>query len=233
MGEKKMPESLLLHTGTIRRYLPAVLRKNINGWNIEYYAYNQITQSLERKRIRVNRERKRARTFAEFRAITSQMIVQINCQLAGGWSPYSIVSTLPAMPYSIPAADSKPISDAHVTGTNAHETEEDNSISMSLMLKRYIAAKKHDLTENTMRSYQSFCNNLKKWVVSKYPDLRSNRFTQRMAVEYMDHVLEGLNSNKNGKARKHEDGTVSNRTYKVYMTFLVPKFCCTPNKYYI
>lgn len=206
-----MPESLLLHTGTIRRYLPAVLRKNINGWNIEYYAYDQITQSLERKRIRVNRERKRARTFAEFRAITSQMIVQINCQLAGGWSPYSIASTLPAMPYSIPAADSKPISDAHVTGTTDHETEEDNSISMSLMLQRYITAKKHDLTENTMRSYQSFCNNLKKWVLSKYPDLRSNRFTQRMAVEYMDHVLEGHNSNKNGKARKHEDGTVSNR----------------------
>ena len=215
-----MPESLLLHTGTIRRYLPAVLRKNCNGWNIEYYAYNQITQSLERKRIRVNKERKRARTFAEFRAITSQMIVQINCQLAGGWSPYSIASTLPAMPYPVPAADSKPVSDAHVTGTNAHvtgtnaqETEEDNSIPMPLMLQRYIAAKKHDLTENTMRSYQSFCNNLKKWVLAKYPDLRSNRFTQRMAAEYMDHVLEGHNSNKNGKARKHEDGTVSNRTY--------------------
>ena len=59
--------------GTMRRYLPAVLRQNAMGWYIEYYAYNQISQSLERKRVRVNRERKRARTFAEFRSITSRI----------------------------------------------------------------------------------------------------------------------------------------------------------------
>ena len=79
--------------GTMRRYLPAVLRQNSMGWYIEYYAYNQISHSLERKRVRVNRERKRARTFAEFRSITSQMIIRINCQLGGGWSPYAITDT--------------------------------------------------------------------------------------------------------------------------------------------
>ena len=87
-----MPE-LQQNFGTMRRYLPAVLRQNSMGWYIEYYAFNQISQSLERKRVRVNRERKRARTFAEFRSITSQMIIRINCQLAGGWSPYAITDT--------------------------------------------------------------------------------------------------------------------------------------------
>lgn len=65
-----MPE-LQQNFGTMRRYLPAVLRQNCMGWYIEYYAYNQISQELERKRMRVNRERQRARTFAEFRSITS------------------------------------------------------------------------------------------------------------------------------------------------------------------
>ena len=63
----------------MRRYLPAVLRQNSMGWYIEYYAFNQISKSLERKRVRVNRERKRARTFAEFRSITSPY------QLPVGW----------------------------------------------------------------------------------------------------------------------------------------------------
>ena len=83
-----MPE-LQQNFGTLRQYLPAVLRQNSMGWYIEYYAYNQISKGLERKRVRVNRERKRARTFAEFRSITTQMIIKINCRLESGWSPYS------------------------------------------------------------------------------------------------------------------------------------------------
>ena len=59
---------------SLRRYLPAVLRQNSMGWYIEYYAYNQVTKSLERKRMRVNRERKKSRTFAEFRALTNEKI---------------------------------------------------------------------------------------------------------------------------------------------------------------
>lgn len=81
-----MPE-VQLNFGTMRRYMPAVLKSNTNGFYIEYYAYNQITDGLERKRMKLNRERKKARNFAEFRSMTTQMIVQINCQLASGWSP--------------------------------------------------------------------------------------------------------------------------------------------------
>lgn len=43
-----MPE-LQQNFGTMRRYMPAVLRQNCMGWYIEYYAYNQISQGLERK----------------------------------------------------------------------------------------------------------------------------------------------------------------------------------------
>ena len=87
-----MPE-VQLNFGLLRKYLPAVLRQSKVGWYIEYYAFNQVSNNLERKRIKVNRERKKARNFAEFRSITSQMIIQINCQLASGWSPFTVSST--------------------------------------------------------------------------------------------------------------------------------------------
>ncbi len=231
-----MPE-LQQNFGTMRRYLPAVLRQNSMGWYIEYYAYNQISQGLERKRVRVNRERKRARTFAEFRSIATQMIIQINCQLASGWSPFSISSTMPVRPIeSVSAQPSAPttmqipmpngvqavqmpsvqVQQPYVSAPGAQIQPmpvDDGSVDMVAMLDKFIKDKKRDLTENTMRSYQSFCNGLKKWILQKHPDLRSNQFTQRLAIEYMDYVLEGNNACKNGKARKHEDGTVSNRTY--------------------
>ena len=215
----------------MRKYLPAVLKQNTNGWYIEYYAYNQITNSLERKRQRVNKERKRSRTYAEFRTIATQMIVQINCQLASGWSPFSVTSTLDVqygtqpngtVQYGTPQYGAMPMQYAPMATKAVPQPmptpaepapKEDNSVPMTELLDKFIKAKSRELTESTIRSYGSFCNGLRKWLLANYPDLRSNQFTKRHAIEYMDHVLDGKNSNKNGKARKHEDGTVSNRTY--------------------
>ena len=242
-----MPE-LQQNFGTMRRYLPAVLRQNSMGWYIEYYAYNEISQSLERKRVRVNRERKRARTFAEFRSITTQMIIRINCRLAGGWSPYAITDTTQvvqvvpmqaAQPQGVPVTTAIHLPSSSFTQSSMPvQPMDDGSILMTEMIERFIGVKKRDLTENTMRSYKSFCNGLKKWILQKHPDLRSNRFTRRLAVEYMDYVLEGNNANKNGKARKHEDGTVSNRTYnnnlkqgRALFSWAVEKCYCEENPF--
>lgn len=242
-----MPE-LQQNFGTMRRYLPAVLRQNSMGWYIEYYAYNEISQSLERKRVRVNRERKRARTFAEFRSITTQMIIRINCRLAGGWSPYAITDTTQvvqvvpmqaAQPQGVPVTTTISLPSSSFTQSSTQvQPKDDGSILMTEMIERFIGVKKRDLTENTMRSYKSFCNGLKKWILQKHPDLRSNQFTRRLAVEYMDYVLEGNNANKNGKARKHEDGTVSNRTYnnnlkqgRALFSWAVEKCYCEENPF--
>ena len=260
-----MPE-LQQNFGTMRRYLPAVLRQNSMGWYIEYYAFNQISQSLERKRVRVNRERKRARTFAEFRSITSQMIIRINCQLAGGWSPYAItdttqvvqVQTLQAQgmqvvqtqgvqvapvtvqTQAVPVTTTIPLPPSSFTqsSTQVQQPKDDGSILVTDMIEKFIKDKQRELTENTMRSYQSFCNGLKKWITINHPDLRSNQFTRRMAVEYMDYVLDGNNACKNGKARKHEDGTVSNRTYnnnlkqgRALFSWAIEKCYCEENPF--
>ena len=242
-----MPE-VQLNFGTLRRYMPAVLKSNTNGWYIEYYAFNQITNGLERKRQRVNKERKRARTFAEFRSITTQMIIQINCQLESGWSPFAISSTLqvqPTMPVvmqpiQLPTQQAMqsyaPVPAPAVAAQQ--KPVDDGSVDMLVMIRKFLDAKKRDLTENTMRSYESFCNGLKKWIILKHPDLRSNQFTKRLAVEYMDYVHEGNNATKNGKARKHDDGTVSNRTYnnnlkqgRALFSWAVEKCYCEENPF--
>ena len=242
-----MPE-VQLNFGTMRRYMPAVLKSNTNGWYIEYYAFNQITNGLERKRQRVNKERKRARTFAEFRSITTQMIIRINCQLESGWSPFAISSTLQVQP-TMPVV-MQPIQLPTQQAMQSYAPEpapavaaqqkpvDDGSVDMLVMIRKFLDVKKRDLTENTMRSYESFCNGLKKWIILKHPDLRSNQFTKRLAVEYMDYVLEGNNATKNGKARKHDDGTVSNRTYnnnlkqgRALFSWAVEKCYCEENPF--
>jgi len=242
-----MPE-VQLNFGTLRRYMPAVLKSNTNGFYIEYYAYNQITDGLERKRMKLNRERKKARNFAEFRSMTTQMIVQINCQLASGWSPFAISSPLqvqPSMPVvmqpiQLPTQQAmQSYAPAPAPAVAAQQKPvDDGSVDMLVMIRKFLDAKKRDLTENTMRSYESFCNGLKKWIILKHPDLRSDQFTKRLAVEYMDYVLEGNNATKNGKARKHDDGTVSNRTYnnnlkqgRALFSWAVEKCYCEENPF--
>ena len=201
----------------MRRYLPAVLRQNSMGWYIEYYAFNQISQSLERKRVRVNRERKRARTFAEFRSITSQMIIRINCQLAGGWSPYAITDTtqvvqvqtlqaqgvqvvpVTAQPQGVPVTTTIPLPSSFTQSSTQVQPTDDGSILMTEMIEKFLADKKRELTANTMRSYKSFGNILSKWLQANHPQLRSNEFTQRIAVDFMEHLLDGASRRNSGK----------------------------------
>lgn len=264
-----MPE-LQQNFGTLRQYLPAVLRQNSMGWYIEYYAYNQISKGLERKRVRVNRERKRARTFAEFRSITTQMIIKINCRLESGWSPYTAAQTeqtqmsvmqmqmaqmqmmqmqaaqmqttamQPVQPTQTPFSQIAPAQQTQPVQHQPTKPEpvDYGSIPVMELIDKFLKSKSRDLTENTMRSYQSFCNGLRKWVLQKNPDLQSNQFTKRLAVEYMDYVLEGNNATKNGKARKHDDGTVSNRTYnnnlkqgRALFSWAVEKCYCEENPF--
>ena len=211
-----MPE-LQQNFGTMRRYMPAVLRQNSMGWYIEYYAYNQISQNLERKRVRVNRERKRARTFAEFRSITTQMIIRINCQLAGGWSPYAITDTtqvvqvqtlqaqgvqvvpVTAQPQGVPVTTTIPLPSSFTQSSTQVQPTDDGSILMTEMIEKFLADKKRELTANTMRSYKSFGNILSKWLQANHPQLRSNEFTQRIAVDFMEHLLDGASRRNSGK----------------------------------
>lgn len=83
---KKMP-NYQQYSKDFHQFLPATLHHNCDGWQIEYYAYNPVSGQMERKRILVNRLKKRY-TKKEFKVIVGRMITTINNKLAGGWSPF-------------------------------------------------------------------------------------------------------------------------------------------------
>ena len=209
---------------TSRKFLPAVLKQNSNGWHIEYYAYNNEVHSLERKRIKVNMLRKKARTFAEFRSMATQMIIEINCKLAEGWSPFTLYegqpkymvtavkevqNTIPiTLECSVPADLPEP-----------HPQEQDTPSAPTSpflvdVLSDFIRIKGKELSAGTMRSYSSFCNNLKAWVNKYHVGIACGDFSQRLANEYLDYVFEGNNSNDEKRNRNRiSDDHVSPRTY--------------------
>ena len=206
---------------SLRRYMPAVLRQNGAGWYIEYYGFNQITKALERKRVKLNRERRKARTFAEFRALANQMIIEINCRLASGWSPFCfyegqpqyIISQVSQIPNAIPMPTQYAPAQSSIPPQNT-TPQKSSSPLFSSMIDKFLKIKSMELTISTMRSYSSFCHNIKKWAEEKYPKITCEEFTQRLAVEYLDHVFEGNNSKGKHQSRnKINEDHVCARTY--------------------
>ncbi|MBQ7531183.1 MAG: tyrosine-type recombinase/integrase [Paludibacteraceae bacterium] len=194
---------------SLRRYMPAVLRQNGSGWYIEYYAFNQITKALERKRVKLNRERRKARTFAEFRAQANQMIIEINCKLASGWSPFCfyegqpqyMITQVSQVPNAMPIA-MQYVSTQQETIVPTPTPKKSSSLLFTTMIDKFLKIKGLELSISTMRSYNSFCHNIQKWAAEKYPKITCEEFTQRIAVEYLDHVFEGNNSKGKHQARK-------------------------------
>lgn len=86
---KKMPITQQpIYTAPVK-YLPAVLHRNeAMGWIVEYYVLNPDSGELDRRRIRLNKLRKRFRTQTDFRNAANDIVATINVRLAGGWTPF-------------------------------------------------------------------------------------------------------------------------------------------------
>lgn len=137
-------------------YLPAVLHKNKMGWIVEYYVQKPDTETMERKRIKLNVLRKRYRTLAEFRVAANDIVAEINAKLAGGWTPFG---------ESTNSRYYTPISD---------------------VLAAYIEERSKELKKETMRSYRSFANLFGKWVDKNVAGCKCIYFNHVLAVRYMD-----------------------------------------------
>lgn len=100
------------------------------------------------------------------------MIIRINCQLAGGWSPYAITDTtqvvlvqtlqtqgvqvapLTVQSQAVPVTTTIPLPSSSFTQSSTQaKPADDGSILMTKMIEKFIADKKRELTDNTMRSY--------------------------------------------------------------------------------
>ncbi|MFT3753676.1 MAG: tyrosine-type recombinase/integrase [Paludibacter sp.] len=160
---KNFPE----YSGTITKYLPAVLKENKSGWIIEYYCEHPVTQILTRKQIKLQRIVSRYKSVKDARAHVSRMVMALNAKLSGGWNPF-------------------------FSAEDARLYEKFSTVT-DLFLKE----KKKEKRENTYRSYESFCKMLNEWIKVNSPDLLCSMFSQLFAVRYMEYMYNERNVNPN------------------------------------
>ena len=115
-------------------YRPALLKKTSAGWLIEYYSLNPQTKELQRKQVKMNREAKRFQRVSDFRNYANDVIMRLNAQLAGGWSPYMESDNI-----------------------RLYTRLQD-------VMQLYLAEKEKELRPATMVCYKSYCQMLSKWL---------------------------------------------------------------------
>lgn len=160
----------------LQTYVPACLKKHeVDGWRIEYYALNPITNKLERKRIRLNQLRQRFRNTAEFRTQANQMVCALNVKLFNGWTPF---------------------------GGKEHAR---HYTLLSEVMEKYINEKSKELKDSTLVSYRSFNNILMRWLKSrKMDEMQAIQFSHEIAIEFLDYIYNdytyaAVKKDENGK----------------------------------
>ena len=175
------------------RYLPAVLRHNCDGWYIEYYSYNPVSDKLDRKRMLVNQLRKRYRTIGEFKVVANEMICTINARLAGGWSPFG-----------------------QIENVREYATIEE-------VVSAFLKEKRQELRQNSLRSYESFCNIFSAWVARTIPNCKCILFNRTHAVRFMDELQE-----KHLRARSYNNNL---KLARALFSWAVMKCYCKENPF--
>ena len=215
-------QNFTLQAGLVRSELK---HYDSRGWFIEYYDVNPYDISLERKRIRLNAQRKQCKSLAEFRVYARGIMLSLDNQLAAALvqrqsllAPASQVLPVilpqtavaqPVMPIANPVSDvaeAEPIKPIH---TNSRYFT-----PFKTVVDLYIKEKQRELSGSTMRTYSCFCKQINDWVKKTLPDCQICQFTRDMACDYMEFVFEGKNSKGKKQVRKKiNEDFVSSRTY--------------------
>lgn len=140
-------------------YVPAELREN-KRWEVTYYVKNPFSKKLIRKANRV----KPMKSVTDRRKLGRQMVKNINKELEQGWNPY--------------------------------RTEENSAIFKVLIpeMDHFIARKnqefkKNNLRKDTLRSYTSFVNMIKKYArENNHHDITIYDFDTYYINEYLDNL---------------------------------------------
>ena len=146
------------YSGTITKFLPAVLKENKSGWIIEYYCEHPVTQILTRKQIKLQRIVTRYKSVKDARVHVSRMVLALNAKLSGGWNPF-------------------------FSAEDARLYEK-----LSTVTELFLKEKRKENRSTTIRSYESFCRMLNEWISKNSPDLLASMFSQLYAVRYMDYM---------------------------------------------
>lgn len=144
----------------VQTYIPAVLKEynnKENGYCIEFYAINPVTNKLVLQRIKLNRERKKFSKLSDFRKYANFIVQNINNKLAGGWTPFF-----------------------ESENTRLYTPLED-------VIKTYLDEKKQDLRHATYISYNSMMQKLKFYCNDNLPNIRIGMFNKLHALNYLNY----------------------------------------------
>ena len=141
-------------------YIPAQLKHNAHGWQIEYSALDPVTGKLKRHVTKLNVLRKRYSSLSGFKRHCYTVINGINSKLAGGWSPYGESQNVRLF------------------------------MPLAMVCDDYVKEKEVELRPDTMRSYRSFVKGFTDWIATVAPGCQIGLFNRVMAVRFMDHCFQ-------------------------------------------
>ena len=152
------PRLAVSNSYSAANYLPAVLKTNQSGWIIEYYVENPQTQSLARKKIKLQRLITRYSTKTEARKHINNIIVALNMKLSTGWNPYFV------------GEDSRLY------------------VPLREVAEKYKQEVKRNTRPDTCRSYTSFVTIFCEWIEKMSPNIYSSMVTHALVAKFMDYV---------------------------------------------
>ncbi len=144
-------------------FLPAVLHKYSDGYRIEYYVTNPMTNKLCRQRIRVDKVFKSYRLKRDALVHIDGMIHAINAKLRTGFNPF-------------------------FEGEDSRLYEKLTDVS-----EKYLAEKRKEMRPDTMRSYSSFINVFCAFVNRLNVNQTASTVNKVIAVKFMDYIFNERN----------------------------------------
>ena len=144
-------------------YLPAQVKHNAHGWQVEYHALDPTTGKLKRHVTKLNSLRKRYDRISDFKAHCNTIVNTINAKLAGGWTPFG-----------------------EMQNTRLYTP-------INMVAEAYLKEKEAELRPDTMRTYRSFCKGFLEWSEATVKGCQIGLFNRVLAVRFMDHCFNDRN----------------------------------------
>lgn len=144
-------------------YEPASLKEWNTGWVIEYRILNPDIGTLEKKRLKFEKIRKRIGSDSKARKYARVYCDAINEKLESGWNPYTEGKKVKTF---------HKLADAFKAFLNEKELDYKNGV----------------FSYDSMRTYKSQIEMITNWINSKYENIHVGRFNKDLAQEYLDYV---------------------------------------------
>lgn len=143
----------------LQQFLPAKLHEG-KSWFVSYYAYNPVSQKLERKRIKLNR----IKPVSERRKFARELINNINQKLYSGWNPF--------------------------IDPEAKKSYSKISQAVEHFLKIAQKKLSDDvIREETFRDYVSYPKNFLKWLEQKKRgDIYVFEMDRKIIIDFLEHI---------------------------------------------